>query len=86
MGADHRDLVHFVGQAEFSCNVAMHLATNGLSFVVANGVLSNLPLLENCDHINKNSTDFCCLGQLQSALAFFHISLLNGEQNVLDFC
>jgi hypothetical protein len=31
-----------VGRAEFSCNVAMHLATKGSSFVVAYGVRSNL--------------------------------------------
>ncbi len=42
MGADQRDWVHYVGRAEFSCNVAMHLATKGSSFMVANGVRSNL--------------------------------------------
>jgi hypothetical protein len=42
VGADQRDWVHYVGRAEFSCNVAMHLATKGSFFVVANGVRSNL--------------------------------------------
>jgi hypothetical protein len=42
VGADQRDWVHYVGRAEFSCNVAMHLATKGSSFVVAYGVRSNL--------------------------------------------
>jgi hypothetical protein len=42
VGADQRDLADYVGRAEFSRNVAMHLATKGSSFVVACGVRSNL--------------------------------------------
>ena len=42
MGADQRDWTDYVDRAEFSCNVAMHLATKGSSFVVACGVRSNL--------------------------------------------
>ena len=42
VGADQRDWTDFVGRAEFSCNVAMHLATKGSSFVVAYGMRSNL--------------------------------------------
>jgi hypothetical protein len=42
MGADQQDWVHYVDRAEFSCNVAMHLATKGSSFMVAYGVRSNL--------------------------------------------
>ncbi len=42
VGADQRDWADYVGRAEYSCNVAMHLATKGSSFVVAYGVRSNL--------------------------------------------
>jgi len=42
VGADQGDWADYVGRAEFSCNVATHLATKGSSFVVAYGVRSNL--------------------------------------------
>ena len=42
VGADQRDWADYVGRAKFSCNVAMHLATKGSSFVVAYGVRSSL--------------------------------------------
>jgi hypothetical protein len=42
VGVDQRDWANYVGRAEFSRNVAMHLATKGSSFVVACGVRSNL--------------------------------------------
>ena len=35
MGANQGDWANYVGRAEFSCNVAMHLATKGSSFVMA---------------------------------------------------
>ena len=35
VGADQREWAEYVGRAEFSCNVATHLATKELSFVVA---------------------------------------------------
>ena len=38
MGADQGDQVDIVGQREFNCNVAMHLATKGWFFMVAYGV------------------------------------------------
>ena len=38
VGVDQGDWADYVGRAEFSCNVAMHLATKGLSFMVAHGV------------------------------------------------
>ena len=38
VGEDQRDWVDYEGWWEFSCNVAMHLATKGSFFVVAYGV------------------------------------------------
>ena len=38
VGADQGDWADYVGRAEFSCNVATHLATKGSSFMVAYGV------------------------------------------------
>ena len=42
VGADQRDWADYVGRAEFSYNVAMHLATKGSSLMLAFGVGSNL--------------------------------------------
>ena len=42
VSADQGDWADYVGQAEFSYNVAMHSATKELPFVVAYGVHSNL--------------------------------------------
>lgn len=42
VGADQGDWADYVGRAEFSYNVATHLATKGSSFMVAFGVRSNL--------------------------------------------
>ena len=39
---DQRDLADYVGQTELRCDVAMHLATKGSSFVMAHEVRSNL--------------------------------------------
>ena len=38
VGADQGDWSDYVGVAEFNCNVATHLATKGLSFMVVYGV------------------------------------------------
>ena len=38
VSVDQEDWADYVGRAEFSCNVATHLATKGLSFIVAYGV------------------------------------------------
>ena len=42
VGADKRDWADYVGRAEFSCNVAIYLATKGSSFVVAYVMRFNL--------------------------------------------
>jgi hypothetical protein len=42
VGVDQRDWAEYVDQAKFCCNIAVHLATKGSSFVVACGVRSNL--------------------------------------------
>jgi hypothetical protein len=39
---DQWDWAYYVGRAEICCNVAMYLATKGLSFVMACGMRSNL--------------------------------------------
>ena len=46
----------------------------------------NKALLENCDHNNRNSTNFYCSGQLRSEVGFFHRSLLYGVQYLPSFC
>ena len=38
VGVEQRDWAEYVDQAKSSCNVATHLATKGLSFMMAYGV------------------------------------------------
>jgi hypothetical protein len=53
VGVHQRDWVDYVGRTEFSCNVAMYLATKASSFVMAYGVRSkptNLALEGHIEH------------------------------------
>ena len=54
VNANQRDWGDYVGRAEFSCNVAMHLATRGLFFMLAYGVDALQPT--NLAHEGAHST------------------------------
>jgi hypothetical protein len=51
VGADQPNWADYVGGAEFSCNLAMHLATKGVCFMVAYGMRSNLLIALSKGHI-----------------------------------
>ena len=42
VGVNQQNWAEYVGRTEFNCNVAIHLATYGSSFMMAYGVRSDL--------------------------------------------